>query len=139
VAEDLTVAKSLPAVSGVGVGAFVVPGTTTIEVFYSATSEFHIHQLASKNGAWMDRDLTALTGGPGGFLTPQTLGFATKGQLHIFFPGNPAGDVNQLYYDGTTWSDEDVTVLASGDQGAGSSGMAGFAVGNDERVYYIGQ
>ena len=140
VAQDLTVSNGLPLVTGNGVAAFVVPGTTKIEAFYSATKTFHVHQLSYIGGSWTDHDLTALTGGPGGLFTTQTIGFATtpNKQLHIFFPGSPAGDVNQFYYNGTGWSDEDLTVLSSGDQAAGSTGMAGFAIGNLQRVYYVG-
>jgi hypothetical protein len=140
VAQDLTVSNGLPLVTGNGVAAFVVPGTTKIEAFYSATKTFHVHQLSYNLGSWTDHDLTALTGGPGGLFTTQTIGFATtpNKQLHIFFPGSPAGDVNQFYYNGTGWSDEDLTVLSSGDQAAGSTGMAGFAIGNLQRVYYVG-
>jgi hypothetical protein len=140
VAEDLTVAHGLPQVTADGVAAFAVPGTTEIEVFYSATKNFHIHQLAYVSGTWTDQDLTALTGGPGGLFTTQTIGFATtpNKQLHILFPASPAGDVNELYYNGTSWTDEDVTVLAGGDQAAGSTGLAGFAVGNLQRVFYVG-
>jgi hypothetical protein len=141
VAEDLTVANGLPSVTGTSVAAFAIPGTSKIHVYYNASKSFAVHQLANDTGAWKDENLTALTGGPGGLLTTQTVGFATtpNKQLHVFFPGSPAGDVNQLYYDGTTWVDEDLTVLSGGDQAAGSSGMAGFAIGNLQRLYYVGQ
>jgi hypothetical protein len=138
VAEDLTTANGLPKVTGDGVGAFAV-GTKQIEAFYSATKTFHVHELSLKGGIWTDRDLTAQTGGPGGFLTPQTVGFATGKQLHVFLPGSPSGDINQFLYNGTTWSNEDLSVLSGGDLGTGSSGMAAYAVGKQERVYYVGQ
>jgi hypothetical protein len=48
-------------------------------------------------------------------------------------------DVRQLFYDGASWSDEDLTVVAGASRGAiGPSAVAGFPVGNFQYVYYIG-
>jgi hypothetical protein len=143
--QDLTTlagASNASTTFGNGVAAFVVPGTKKIKVFYSAAGSLNVHQLASSNNTkWTDTDLTGLSGGPAHGGEGQMAGFATmpNKQLHFYFEAVGAGDVNQLYFNGKAWSDQDLSALTgvSGAGGIGTPGMAGFAIGNLQRVYYI--
>lgn len=136
--QDLTVAGGgvathLP--SNAGTAAFVVPGTTQMEVYYEAEGNSDVHQMTFQNNKWADTDLSSLTGvvdpNPG----DQIIGFATtpNNQLHVYLrSNNPTQSVDQLYYNGTAWSGE-----ALPSDPPLNFGMAGFALGNSQRVYYF--
>ena len=44
--------------------------------------------------------------------------------------------VNQLFYDGSSWSNEDLTEETGSDNADPYFGMAGFSVGNLQYLYY---
>jgi hypothetical protein len=133
--QDLTVAGggvATQVLGNSGTAAFVVPGTTQMEVYYAAEENNDVHQMTFQSNQWTDTDLSTLTGmaGPNG---SQIIGFATtpNNQLHVYLaPGNPF--VDQLYYNGTAWLGEALPSSQPSD-----FGMAGFALGNSQRVYYI--
>jgi hypothetical protein len=120
-----------------GTAAFLVPGTTQKEVYYSEFSGNgdirNIHQMTFQNSKWTDTNLSEVTGGAGPTFGNQMVGFATQGidQLHIYLVPDD-GFVHQFYYNNQTWSEQ---ILPS--VGAAGGGMAGFAVGNLQHVYYI--
>jgi len=119
----------------IGTTAFVVPGTTKMEVYYAAATNQDVHQMTFKNNAWRDTDLSALTSSSGPVSLTQMVGFATtpNNQLHLYFDSFGDSLINQLYYNGSNWSDE---VLPSVQVG-GFGGSAGFALGNLQHLYYI--
>ena len=120
-----------------GTAAFLVPGTTRKEVYYSVFAWNgdlrDIHRMTFQNNNWKDTNLSEVTGGAGPTFGNQMVGFATQGndQLHIYLVPDD-GFVHQFYYNNKTWSDE---ILPS--VGNGGGGMAGFAIGNLQHVYYI--
>lgn len=101
---------------------------------YAVTEDSHVHQYTNKSGKWTDLDLTASENAPtkghgelAAFMT------TPNDQYHIFLA--PDNDVYQLYYNGSTWSVEDLT-LGFG-QADSYAGMAGFAIGNLQHVFYF--
>ncbi len=97
----------------------------------------HVHHLWYNNAIWQDQDLTALTGGPGAPALAAVVAFRTtpNNQLHIYYV-DPNYHAHQLYYNGKSWSDADLTGLTGG-PAASPYAIAGFAVGNLQYVFYI--
>lgn len=99
----------------------------------------HIHHLWYNNSQWQDKDLTVLTGG--GVATPYgaIAAFDTtpNKQLHVYYVDINAQHVHQLYYNGKSWSDADLTSLTGGPT-ANPYGITGFAIGNLQYVFYVG-
>lgn len=99
----------------------------------------HVHHLWYNNSQWQDQDLTALTGGGNtyGFDAITALYTTPNQQLHVYYVDWPTNAVHQLFFNGTTWSDQDLTALVGGPQAAGN-GISGFAIGNLQYVFYVG-
>lgn len=99
----------------------------------------HVHHLWYNNSNWQDQDLTSLTGG--GLATPfgAIAAFRTtpNNQLHVYYVDSNAQHVHQLYYNGSSWSDDDLTSFTGGPQ-AYAFGITGFALGNLQYVFYVG-
>src|SRR5215831_8144283 len=99
----------------------------------------HVHHLWYNNSNWQDVDLTALTGG--GIATPfgAIAAFRTtpNNQLHVYYVDSNAQHVHQLYYNGSSWIDNDLTSFTGGPQ-AYAYGISGFAIGNLQYVFYTG-
>jgi len=98
----------------------------------------HIHHLWYNNSTWQDRDLTALTHGGiatsyGGIAAFYT---TPNHQLHVYYVDNNAQHVHQLYDNGKTWSDEDLTAVTGGPT-AYPAGISGFSIGNLQYVFYV--
>ena len=126
--------------TGSGTASFVVPGTTQREVYYAAGNNQDVHRATFHNNTWTDSDLSSLTGTSGVISQSQITGFATtpNNQLHVYFSSFGNGDVNQLFYNGSAWSEStlpSVPVIVIG----GPCTMAGFAIGNLQHVYYVSQ
>ena len=118
------------------VAGFRYPGTTQMEV-YAVTADTHVHQYTFKKAKWTDMDMTVAMGAPTYSGNGGATAFPTAGnnQFHIYY--QPSSEVYQLYFNGTSWSAEDLT------EGAGTADyseapMAGFAVGNLQHVFYLG-
>jgi hypothetical protein len=99
----------------------------------------HVHHLWYNNSNWQDVDLTAMTGG--GIATPfgAIAAFRTtpNNQLHVYYVDSNAQHVHQLYYNGSSWTDNDLTSFTGGPQ-AYAYGISGFAIGNLQYVFYTG-
>lgn len=99
----------------------------------------HVHHLWYNNSNWQDQDLTLLTGG--GIATPfgAIAAFYTtpNDQFHVYYVDLNAQHVHQLYYNNSSWSDEDLTQIGGG-PGAFPYGMSGFSLGNLQYVFYVG-
>lgn len=99
----------------------------------------HVHHLWYNNSQWQDQDLTALTNG--GIATSYgaiTAFYTTPNkQLHVYYVDNQAQHVHQLYYNGTSWNEADLTGLTGGPT-ASAYGISGFALGNLQYVFYVG-
>ncbi len=112
-----------------GVAAFVIPGTSRMEVYYG-TSYVDVHQMTFQNHKWTDADI----GGPGPVYMSQIVGFATtpNDQFHVYHQSEPGGQfgVYQQYFNGG-WSSQQLS------NGLTEGGLTGFAIGNLQYVYYI--
>ncbi len=143
---DLFVQIGAPLYGGPGLTSFVVPGTSILEVFYLALTGYysytHVTQLASSdNSHWNIQDLTNLTGAPvPDYFSPMTAFVTTpNNQMHVYYQTylyDNNNHVNQLFYDGSSWSNEDLTEETGSDNADPYFGMAGFSVGNLQYLYY---
>jgi Fungal fucose-specific lectin len=136
VSQDVSAqVHALPLSPGAGITAFAVTATQ-IEA-YCVTNDFDVHQFTLKNNTWTDEDLTGLAGqqsfGIGGMVAFKT---TPNNQFHLFYPPN---DIDQLFFDGTNWSDIDLTTLTGGGIPNGKGGMAGFAIKNLQHAFYVAQ
>jgi hypothetical protein len=113
----------------------------TLAVGLLATPAFaqHLHELYYNDVQWIDTDLTAATGGP----VVQAQGIAAfyttpNDQFHVYYASNVGEDyhIHQLFYNGSFWSDADLTALTGGAVASNSSGMTGFSMGNAQYLYF---
>jgi hypothetical protein len=107
-------------------------------VFYIGTDN-HVHELFINGGSWADNDLTALAGAvppiPTSALTGYPLG---NNSQHVFFIGTD-NHVHELFIDGGSWADNDLTALASAVPPIPSSALTGYPLGNNsQHVFFIG-
>ena len=132
--QDLTaitggaLSEGLGGISGFAIGNLQ-------HVFYLGNDQ-HVHQLYYNNVNWADQDITALAGGP--FTDFNSLvAFATvpNNQFHVYYLQNNFGHVHQLYFNGTNWSDEDLTALTNGEW-ADRGWWTGFATGNQQHLFF---
>jgi hypothetical protein len=132
--QDLTAkVHGLPLSPAAGIAAFAV-SSSQLEA-YCVTKDMEVHQFTLKNNIWTDEDLNnnQLDGS-----INQMTAFKTSpnNQFHLFYPPN---DMYELLFDGTNWSDTDLTTLTGGGIPNGSGGMAGFAIKNLQYVFYVAQ
>ncbi len=134
--EDVTSAAGTQSAGvGAAVAAFSLPCSNQLEVYTIAGTNLHFEHAFHTDGMWIGDDLTNRIGAPGDASSGQIVAFLTAGnnQYHIYYA--PGSDVYQVYFNGTSWSVQDLT---SGHGNADSSaGMAGFAVGNQQHVFYM--
>ncbi|HLX84196.1 MAG TPA: hypothetical protein VKR59_09875 [Terriglobales bacterium] len=95
-----------------------------------------IHQLLYNNSYWADQNLDEVP-----LQSYALAAFPTtpNDQTHVYFlvfQPDESFHVHQLFYDGASWADEDLTV-ASGGPGAVNSPVTGFSVDNYQYVYYL--
>jgi hypothetical protein len=113
-----------------GVAAFNIPGTSNFEVYYAATKTNHLIQLSFANNTWTEEDLTEQAGGSGPEPDAQMTALSTPGNSHLYL--DEGGDIFQLYFNGSDWTNEQLpSTAAEADQ------LSSFAIGNDQYVYYI--
>jgi Fungal fucose-specific lectin len=133
--SDLTASTGGPTASAYGITGFSIGNLQY--VFYQG-SDSHVHELNYNNVNWTDQDLTALVGrtlAGGGPI----LAFATKpnNQFHVYYQDSSSLHLHQLYFNGTSWSDSDLTSIIGGAY-CYTSWIAGFAVGNLQHVFCPG-
>jgi hypothetical protein len=106
----------------------------------------HLHQLFFNGSSWADTDLTQLTGAKSVAAYAGTTAFMMAdavGQIDVFYQ-DEIEHIHQLrsFDSGASWGDGDLTAYFGGPPFAaglaGGSGMAGFAIGNDVFVYFVG-
>jgi hypothetical protein len=105
-----------------------------------AFSQGHVHELYYNNSGWSNLDLTAKTGGPPATYQGGMAAFYTvnkQDQFHVYFVDDTSSHVQQLYFNGTSWVDQDLTVFSGGPT-AFPYAMSGFAIGNLQYVFYVG-
>ncbi len=95
-----------------------------------------IHQLAYNNSTWIDQSLSDQATDPhtgvAAFVT------TPNDQIHTFYLDS-AEDVHQLFFNGTSCSDEDLTAEGFGVRAMAKSAVAGFSESNLQYVYYVSQ
>jgi Fungal fucose-specific lectin len=96
-----------------------------------------IHQLSYNNSNWIDQGLGGATPASGdqGLTAYVT---TPNNQSHVYYlTAGASGHVHQLFFNGSTWGDEDLTALSGGPTAMGN--VTGFSVGNFQYVYYFNQ
>lgn len=119
---------------------FKIWTTCLILVLLSQAPAFadHVHHLYYNNSTWQDQDLTELTNGGISYGSGITAFYTTPNQqFHVFYYDNNGAHVHQLYYNGSSWSDQDLTALVGGIGGYGPGGISGFSIGNYQYVFYV--
>ena len=101
-----------------------------------------VHELCYNNSTWVDTNLSSLTSGPTvGLAGIAAFNTTPNNQLHVYYLGWDDPDrvyhIHQLYYNGVTWSDEDLTAATNGVSAFTGSGVSGFSIGNAQYVYFI--
>jgi hypothetical protein len=135
--EDVTnEASGSPLNLGGAVAAFNVPGTSKLEVYGVTGTDAHVHQYTLSKKKWTDLDLTTAIGAPTDGYYGGAVAFATtpNKQFHAYY--QPSSEVYQLYFNGSSWAYEDLTGGA-GQADYYGSGVAGFAIGNLQHVFYL--
>ena len=135
---DLSAQIGAPKPAGAwAIAGFVVPGTQTMEVIYT-DSNYHVYQISSSdNVSWSQQDLTTLTRGPLAQPSDPLTAFATtpNNQLHVYYV-SATQHVNQLFFNGSSWSNTDLTSQTHAGNVTYQAGMSGFSLGNYQYVYY---
>jgi hypothetical protein len=116
-------------------------GNDSKHVFFIATDN-HVHELfIAGDQRWADNDLTTLAGvgakppTPTSALTSHLLGDNSQ---HVFFIGTD-NHVHELFIDGGTWADNDLTALASAVPPTPTSALTSHRLGDDsQHVFFIG-
>jgi hypothetical protein len=102
----------------------------------------HVHQLYYDNSNWTDTDLTSLTGGPSpAFVGMTAFNTTPNNDLHVFYISYSDSHVHELFYNGSSWVDADITSATGGVPAATSwflVPISGFALGNAQYVYFCG-
>jgi hypothetical protein len=131
--QDLSAkVHGLPLSAASGITAFAV-SSTHLEA-YCVTNDLEVHQFTLNNGVWTDQDL--LNNQPDASINQMVAFKTANNQFHLFYPPN---DIYQLSFNGTSWSDVDLTTLTGGGVPNGSGGMGGFAISNSPYVFYVAQ
>ena len=99
-----------------------------------AYGQQQVHQLLYDKSNLTDQNLNgsqSISNGPvAAFLT------TPNDQPHVYFLATN-GHVHQHFYNGVSWSDDDLTALSGGVPASGQ--VSGFSVGNYQYVYYVSQ
>ncbi len=133
VSEDLSAkVHGLPLSPAAGITAFAA-SATQLEA-YCVTNDLEVHQFTFKNNKWTDEDLQ--NNQPDNAINQMAAFKTLNNQFHLFYPPN---DMYNLSFNGTNWSDIDLTELTGGGVPNGSGGMAGFAIKNLQYVFYVAQ
>jgi len=133
--EDLTVFTGGPTAYPYGITGFAIGNLQY--VFYVGT-DLHVHELNYNNSSWSDQDLTLTVGGNQASPAP-LVAFATKpnNQLHVYYQDVRSLHEYQLYFNGASWTYQDLTATVGGAY-CYSSWIAGFAVGNLQHLFCPG-
>jgi len=135
--EDLSALTGGPTAYAYGITGFSIGNLQY--VFYVAIDS-HVHELNYNNASWVDQDLTGLLGGNSASPAP-LVAFATKpnNQLHVYYQDANNLHEYQLYYNGASWSYQDLTsITGTGTAFCYTQWMAAFAMGNQQHLFCPG-
>jgi hypothetical protein len=94
-----------------------------------------VHQLSYNNSNWADQNLNGATMNQ---FSANVAAFLTtpNNQSHVYYLSTGgSAHVHQLFFNGTSWADSDLTALSHGPTAFGP--VTGFSVGNFQYVYYV--
>jgi hypothetical protein len=100
----------------------------------------HVHELYITAGAgWVDNDLTEKAGAVPPTATSALDGYRlSDDSQHVFFIGTD-NHVHELFIDGGSWADNDLTALAGAVPPIPTSALTGYPLGNNsQHVFFIG-
>jgi len=135
--DDLTSYTGGPQAIPYGISGFSIGNLQY--VFYVSNPDYHVHEISYNNADWSDQDLTGLVGG--NQANPQPiLAFATKpnNQFHLYYQDLTTLHMYQLYFNGTSWTYQDLTSILGGAYCFRSEWIAGFASGNLQHLFCMG-
>jgi REP element-mobilizing transposase RayT len=142
--NDLTATAQnnpVPAATGSALTAFAI-GSNSPRVYYQGTDS-HVHELWYDGTAWHNNDLTATAqNNPTPTATDSALSsFALGGTSPRVYYQSSDGHVHELWWSGSAWSHNDLTIIAHNNPvlAAAGSAISSFSLtGNFPRVYYQG-
>jgi hypothetical protein len=132
--QDLTAIASGPLSLGFGgISGFTIGHNQ--HIFYLG-ADLHVHQLYSVGASWADQDVTVLAGGPvTDFDSLVAYPTTPDNHFHVFYLANNSNDLHELNFNGSSWSDLDLRVVAHA-LPATRGWMAGFAVGTQQHLFF---
>ncbi len=137
--NDLTaLATAVPPTPASALTSYRLISTNSQHVFFIGTDN-HVHELFIDGGSWADNDLTALATAvpptPASALTGYPL---SDDSQHVFFIGTD-NHVHELFIDGGSWADNDLTALATAVPPTPASALTGYPLSDDsQHVFFIG-
>jgi hypothetical protein len=133
--EDLTLEAGGIAASPYGLSGFAIGN---LQYVFYVGSDTHMHMLSYNNINWGDHDITSAAGGNTASAAP-LVAFATKpnNQFHVYYQDLNSLDLYQLYFNGSTWSHEDLTSEIGGAY-CYAQWISGYAVGNEQHLFCPG-
>jgi hypothetical protein len=110
-----------------------------VMIFLSALPGFgpQVHELSYNNSFWMDE---SLNGSAAGTARLPMAAFRTtpKDQTHVYYvSAGQTPHIHQLFFNGSSWTDTDLTALTGAPFADQSTGVAGFSVANYQYIYYL--
>ncbi len=132
--QDLTaLTGGQTAMVGTEVSGFAVGNLQ--HVFFLG-SDLHVHHLSYNNVSWSDQDITFLGGGVVTDFQNVSAFVTTNGYFHVFYEKNNSNDLHELSFNGTSWSDQDLSALTGLLSNRGWT--SGFAAGNQQHLFLSG-
>jgi Fungal fucose-specific lectin len=134
--NDLTALTGGPRAYAYGISGFAIGN---LQYVFYVGADNHVHETYYNNSSWQDQDLTATVGGNTASAAP-LLAFATKpnNQFHVYYQDANSLHGYQLFFNGTSWTYQDLTAGISGNPYCYTSWIAGFAVGNLQHLFCAG-
>jgi hypothetical protein len=114
-------------------------GTGTGKSVYYRGADQHIYQLNWTGSVWVNHDLTATTGGPLAASNSSMTTFTDPTHTsHATYYQGANQHIYELYFNGSSWSNGDLTFVAGGSPQSGSALTSYTTCGVGHAVYYIG-
>src|SRR5579872_1694088 len=138
--SDLTAkSKGTSAIPGSALDGYPGNGNSQHVNFISANHHIHELYFNPKTAHWADSDLTASSKGKDAIDGSLLVGYmGSSGSVHVNYIGADH-HVYELYYSGSSWTDNDLTALSKGKDAATDSGLAGYTGKNGSiHVNFIG-
>jgi len=104
---------------------------------YFADSKRHVHEYLYSAGQWSDSNLMTLAGSTTQAAVGSGLSsYAISDGRHVYFVASN-GHVHQLYFNNSTWSDQDLTGYNGDHETASPGAIRSFALGDGQHTYFV--